>query len=457
MNFLKSLSAASTKAATIAPPRVNSDPLKGGSIKIVNNHAALYGSETAGLIQKSYMMNGDLYAPVDYITQKSLRTKFYNYEVKKGEEKSIAEYMQLKGVGATVASLKEAAVIRKKALIDTNHAQIDKLLSRPNPNQSFKQWAEMAICYKLLSGERFIHVAGGLYPVSQLYVLPPTMMEVFAGDTYLSIQKYNYTPTQREFKPEEIHFSRTFHPAIEGYGEELRGLSPLRVMALLIQKSNEGMISSVSQMQQGGPPGILSLTSEHGEMTDEQTSEYSDALSRKHNSRNRGRVSVTGMKADWIKMGLSPVDLDLAESGLFDLRGICRVYRLDSKLFNDPSASTMNNLSEARKAAIVDAVIPAVEDLADDLNQIIEPYNVGGKRYLIDADVTHFPEMAEDLDKIMERMTKGPFSANQILEAMHYEANPNPLMDEPIMDAGRVPLSQWVDAPGSTAKDDGTY
>lgn len=452
MNLFKSLSAASTKAATptLGAERTN-DVLKGGQIKVVNGNAVIYGHETAGLIRNSYMINSDLFAIVRYIVQKTLRAKYFNYEVK--DEKALSDYCQLKGEGATPESLKEARVIRKKALVNTTSTEIDRLITQPNPEQTFKQFTESAIAYKLLTGERFIQKIEGLYPVSRLFVLPSTQMEVYPGDTFLSVGKFKYIPPQTEFLPKDIQFSRTFHPAINGYGDELRGLSPLRVMALQIQKSNEGILSGLKQYQNGGPPGLLSLTDEDTPLTEDQALQFEAKLARRGGSSNRNRVNVTGMHAEWVKLGLSPVDLDVLESGLFDLRAMCRVYGLDSKLFNDPAASTMNNQQDAGKAAIVNAVIPAIEDFGDDLNAIIQPFNVKGKRYYIDADVSHFPELAEDLDKIMDRMMKGPFKPNQVLEAMHYEADSNPLMDQVWMDNNRTPISQFVD-PATPAKGD---
>lgn len=455
MNLLSSLSAAAVKATK--PPKgreITRDVLNRGTVKILNGQAVLYGDGTETLIKNSYMANADLYSIVRYIVNKGMRAKFFNYKVV--DEKALSDYIMLKGPGSNEASLKEARKVRAKALVNTQHPQIDALLSKPNPHQSFKTLTENALTYKLLTGERFVQKIGGLYPVSRMFVLPSTQMEVRAGEDFLSIKDYLYIPTQATLTPEEITFSKMFHPAMGGYGDELRGLSPLRVMAMAIQKSNEGVLSGLRQYQQGGPPGLLSLTDEDVPLLPEQAEQYEAKLARKAGSGNRGRVNITGMKAEWVKLGLSPVDLDILESGLYDLRAMCRVYGLDSKLFSDPAASTMNNQQDAGKAAIVNAVIPAVEDWGDDLNTIIEPFNVRGERNYIDADVTHFPELADDLDKIMDRMIKGPFTPNQILESMHYEASKDPLMNEPWFDNNRTPLSQFTMEP-EEPKNDGTY
>ncbi|QMW05311.1 phage portal protein [Spirosoma foliorum] len=457
MSLFSSLSLAASKAAKPPKPtnrEITRDVLGDGKIKILNGQVTLYGDGTETLIRNSYMANADLYAIVRYIVNKALRAKYFNYKVV--DEKALADYRMLKGPGSNEASLKEARKVRTKALVNTVNPGIDALLTKPNPSQSFKVLTEAAVAYKLLTGERFLQRIEGLSPVTRLFILPPTQMEVKTGDKYLEIESYLYRPTQSELTPQEIIFSKMFHPAMGGYGDELRGLSPLRVMALQIQKSNEGILSGLRQYQNAGPPGLLSLTDDEVPLSPEQSEQYEARLARRNGSNNRGRINITGMHAEWVALGLSPVDLDILQSGVFDLRAMCRAYGLDSKLFNDNAASTMNNQTDAGKAAIVNAVIPAVEDWGDDLNTMIEPFNVKGERNYIDADVTHFPELADDLDKVMDRMIKGPFKPNQILEAMHYEADPNPLMDEVWMPNDKTPLSQFSpDAP--PVKNDNTY
>lgn len=455
MNLLQSLSVATKRATTPTPQNneITKDVLRDGQIKIVNGQAVLYGEGTETLMRHGYMANHDLYAILRYITNKTLRAKFFNYKVV--DEKALADYRMLKGPGANEASLKEAREVRKKALVNTVNRDIDRLLIQPNPSQNFKSLTENAVMYKLLTGERFLQRIEGLAPVTRLFVLPSNQMEVYPGEQYLSIDKYVYTPAKTEFAPKDIIFSKMFHPAINGYGEQLRGLSPLRVMALLIQKSNEAILSGVKQYQNGGPAGILSLWDESVPLDETQALQMEAKIARRNGTNNRGRLNITGMRAEWIEMGLSPVDLDILESGLFDLRAMCRVYGLDSKLLNDPASSTMNNQTDAGKAAIVNTVIPAIEDWGDDLNEAIAPFNVKGERNFIDADVTHFPELADDLDKVMDRMLKGPFTPNQILAAMHYEESSDPLMKQVWMGNDRSPLSQFGEDPN--AKNEDTY
>jgi phage portal protein BeeE len=80
---------------------------------------------------------------------------------------------------------------------------------------------------------------------------------------------------------------------------------------------------------------------------------------------NFGKVKVSTSKLGYVQMGMNPNDLKSIETRLEHLRTICASYNVDSKLFGDPAASTYNNMAEAQRAFIVNAVIP--------LSQILLP------------------------------------------------------------------------------------
>ena len=441
------------------------EPVKPGSsrqrsalaVRLINGQVQLYSKTSDKLISESFLKNSDLYAVVMYLLRKTKRAKFYLYEVK--DKKALDDYMLLKGEGATVESIAKASALKTKALVATSNTQIEKLLTTPNADQGWGEFLEHAIAYKLLTGERMIHKLSGAWPVSQMYILPPTLVRVEGGDRFMQIKEFVYTPTQQVIPVTDIKFSKTFYPALGGTGNELRGLSPLQVMALSIQKSNEGYLAGVKQFANAGPPVILTFPD--ADMTPEQAEEYEYHLQEKQYGQNR-QLHVANMKADWTQIGLSPVDLELMKSLEFDLRTFCRGYGLDSKVLGDPTSSTYNNMAEARKAAIVDAVVPEVEAMAEDLRAVIEPFNTGSKQYFIDGDVSAFPELAEDINRIIERNSKMWYlTPNQMLEAAQYEKQKNPLFDEPWVPSGLTPLSEYAAMsdvnPNQQPKNDGSY
>lgn len=438
----------------VAPRTGSTAPLQA---RWVNGTLRLYSTATDSLITESFLRNSDLYSVVSYIIRKTRRAKFYLYEVK--DKKALDEFMCLKSEGVTGESYSKAQTIKQKALVETSNPDIEKLLSTPNPDQNWGSFCEQAVAYKLLTGERMIHKIRGLSGLSQLYILPPVLMDVVGGSRYMSVDKFVFQPTQQELSTDEVQFSKTFYPAIGGTGDELRGLSPLKVLALSIQKSNEGFKAGIKQYLNAGPPGILSFP--EADMTPDQADDYEYRLQSKEYGRNR-QIHISSARAEWTQIGLSPVDLDLMKSLDFDLRSFCRAYGIDSKVISDPTSSTFNNMAEARKAAIVDAIVPEVESLAEDLRACIEVFNTNGKRYFIDGDVSHFPELAEDINKQQERLSKmWELSPNQRLEALQYERYDNPLFDEPWIPMGITPLSEYAASqeanPAIQPKNDGSY
>lgn len=81
-----------------------------------------------------------------------------------------------------------------------------------------------------------------------------------------------------------------------------------------------------------------------------------------------------------------------------NLRQLCNIYRVNSALLNDPDNKTYNNMYEARKALISDAILPELTSARADFNKwLVEPYNKSeNKRYFLDFDLDVFPELQED-------------------------------------------------------------
>ncbi|WP_128545087.1 phage portal protein [Larkinella soli] len=424
------------------------------SYVVANGRLQLYDWKVGTLIDEGYLKNSDLYSVVTFIIRKAMRAPFYLYQVR--DEKSLRSYKTLTGEDATSESLKAAKLMRTKALeeVDGDHP-IKNLLERPNPYQTGLSFREAAIGYELLSGKRFIRVNSGALEPQELYIYPSPLMEIKAGDNYGQIKGFRFTPWQEDFTPEQMIYSHNFRPSIEGYGAELEGLSPLEVLAFSLQEGNDAKKQSITQYQNGGPKGILTLDDKLMEsLTEDQAAQIEYNIGSKV-----GGIHVSSVGLKWMNLGLSPKDLALQEARSFALRDFCNVYGLDHRLFG--ADATFNNRNEAKKAAIVDAVIPRLMSLRDDLNRAFEPFNRGGKRYFVDCDVTDFPEMQEDMDKMVDRLTKAWWlTPNQRLAAMQYEEDAsNPLMNERWVPSGFTPMSEYGMQPGQNEvpENDGSY
>ena len=94
-------------------------------------------------------------------------------------------------------------------------------------------------------------------------------------------------------------------------------------------------------------------------------------------------------------MGMNPNDLKSIETRLEHLRTICASFNVDSKLFGDSAASTFNNMAEAQRAFIINAVIP--------LSKVLLPKIIG----FMSVSVFQSYGMALNEDAILElQLTK---------------------------------------------------
>jgi hypothetical protein len=146
-----------------------------------------------------------------------------------------------------------------------------------------------------------------------------------------------------------------------------------------------------------------------------------------------GDIIVTASKIGWQKLGLSPVDLAIIDSMKMNLRQLCNVYRVNSALLNDPDNKTYNNMYEARKALISDAILPELISIRSDLNKwLVAPYNKSeNKKYFLDFDLSVFPELQEDKKEQIQYLERAWWlTPNQKLQEMGYSYNPDPLMDK---------------------------
>ena len=102
----------------------------------------------------------------------------------------------------------------------------------------------------------------------------------------------------------------------------------------------------------------------------------------------------TGANVDFLQLGMSATDLQMIEQGVLSLRAICNIYKVSSRLFNDPANSTFNNVQQAEKAMWNDAVIPLLEKFKQRYNSWLAP--TFGEGFMLDYDLTGIDALQAD-------------------------------------------------------------
>lgn len=180
------------------------------------------------------------------------------------------------------------------------------------------------------------------------------------------------------------------------------GFSTLRATRKVWESNNEVWGSEATLHKNKGITGVL-YSDGNRPMTDkEQTDLQSKYDSDYTGQDNFGKVKVSTSKLGYIQMGMNPNDLKSIETRLEHLRTICASYNVDSKLFGDSAASTYNNMAEARRAMITDAVLPLSKVLLPEIVYFMAQSVL--MRYTMELDENSITELQLTNDQMSARL-----------------------------------------------------
>ena len=290
------------------------------------------------------------------------------------------------------------------------HPLLD-LLKDPNPIMGKQEFFEQYYGYTLTTGNGYIYgprleAGQNQGQTKEIFVLPAHFTDVVTGDSALSpVQGYKVTyGNQSTFRAEDVMHTRLTNLYWEA-GEAYYGASPLRAGARVLTKSNSNEDAAVAMFQQMGLRGILSQDSNNDDAwTSEQVSQVERSFYNKFGgSHNAGKTLITNTAVRWQDVGLSPVDMALLEDHLQNLRTICGIYKVSSRLFNDPNASTYNNMEQDIRNAWVNAILPLVQRFVDGFNSwLCEAYKEGNTEYRIYAKTDNIAELQKNKRELTE-------------------------------------------------------
>lgn len=252
-----------------------------------------------------------------------------------------------------------------KRLLDRTGQEIDnpefeELLKNPNQKEDGASFIYRAGATYLATGEVFI-VRLQQPGEQDQYVVPVNYNVIINEDVKGNVISYWVTMfgESETFLPNEVvHIHK---PDITL--DTNRGFATLRATRQVWESNNEVWRSEASLHRNKGISGVL-YSDGNRPMTDSEQKQLQDKYDQDFTgAHNFGKVKISTAKLGYVKMGMNPSDLKSIETRLEHLRTICASYNVDSKLFGDSAASTYNNMAEAKRAFIIDAVIPLGEVL----------------------------------------------------------------------------------------------
>jgi len=394
-------------------------------------------------INEGYRKNATVYSLINIITKAAATIPFKIYE-----KVNSSKYKSYKAMSTGIADpsvMYKANMLKSHALVEVDIPELQKLMDRPNPAQSYASWITELIAFGKLTGNRYVYGLGpetgnnqGKY--TELYVMPSHIVEISTGGFMKPIDFYTieYNGTYKIPAEDMLHI-KDFNPYYDGTGTHLYGQSPLKAGFRAMTTNNEATETGVKFLQNQTSRGIL--MSEEGDLNEVQAQQLKDKFRRQHQgSDNAGDVIITPKKLSWVNFGLSTSDLSLIQQYNASIKDLCNIYNVPVQLLNNTESSTYNNMKEAKKALYQNCVIPELQKVQDELNRWLSPKY--GDNICIEYDFSVIPELQEETDKVVDQMGKAWWlTPNEKRAAMSYDHDEDtPAMNDYYFPANLLPI-----------------
>ena len=123
-------------------------------MKYVSGNPVYMPDNVENYIKDGYLFNPLVYSIVSFIAQKASSIPWYVYEVK--NEKALSLY---KSASPDLAQFKKS-VVKTKALVQIEDHELSKVFKTPNALQSWAEFVEQVVGFKLVTGNSYIHCIG---------------------------------------------------------------------------------------------------------------------------------------------------------------------------------------------------------------------------------------------------------------------------------------------------------
>jgi HK97 family phage portal protein len=386
-------------------------------------------------IRDGYQRNATIYSIINLIVKSATTIPMTVYRVT--NEGSAKQYKAMTSGVMDGNAMYKANILRKRAFEEVKDSELEALLKRPNPEQSFSAWLGELVAFGKLTGNRYIY---GIGPDSgpnqgkftELYALPSQLVEIVSGGVMQPVAGYKIQYNSMiEVAPEYVCHIKDFNPDYDSSGSNLYGQSPLRAGLRVLSANNEAVTTGLKYLQNQTSRGML--ISKDGNLTEVQAQALKDKFRKNYQgAANAGDVIITPKDLSWVNFGLSASDLSLIEQYNGTVKDLCNIYNIPVQLLNNTDSSTYNNMKEAKKALYQNAVIPELIKIRDELNRWLAPKYGKGDEYFIDFDFTAISEMQEEVDKLVNQLANAWWvTPNEKRDAMNYAMDTeNPFMDD---------------------------
>lgn len=222
--------------------------------------------------------------------------------------------------------------------------------------------------------------------------------------------------------PDEIIHIKYPTMQVSVNGENFRGLSPLKVLNKRMNRVDRSMDVSVSQLKNGGVPGVLYEKGHADDLTDVLSKRKEKMYKFFSEKSNKGMPYIAGGEMDYIELGLKLADMSVADLEKIDHKKLCNVYSVSDRLFNNDATGSEISDKNARVGLYVNAAVPILNRIKDAYNSSLAS-EFTDKKYVIKYDISEVPELQKNIKEMADAFASLPmFIPTQILDAFKLEA-----------------------------------
>ena len=401
-----------------------------GGVNWLNDNSQTY-------ITNGYGGNPVIYSIIKLITDKLSSVPFYLYEVKNGQK--LKSYKSLALNGNLIST--KALITKEQSLKEVESHPILNLLDQPNTEQSFSDFLQNAIGYKLITGNSYIfgskpEFGSNKDKIVALSVLPSQLINIIGNQT---VDHYNVSGSNVRLEKDSVLHLKYWNPDWNS-GLQLYGQSPLKAGLKVLDLNNTAYKSQTEIIANKGAYGMLSDVS--GTSSPEQLAQLKD----KFQNASANEIMIVASQLEWTQFGVPSDQLQILQQMDLNLRDLCNLFGVPSILLGDNSQKTYSNFEQAEKSLIYNVIVPELTALKDSLNKWLIPAyaKADNKQYYIDFDITVLPQLAEDMGEVIAQLDKMWWvTGNEKRLATNYgEDTTNPLMNEYFIPQNLVPLSE---------------
>mgnify|MGYP003123037734 FL=1 len=278
-------------------------------------------------------------------------------------------------------------------------SSLNDLLRKPNELQTEKEFRFNSMNYLLNTGDVFWKKLTSSFDlVTELELFESNLVELFLdprGDVY-KCQYFRNNTIIENYSIDEIIHTMYLNPSSWGI-QSKRGLSPLQAAYNTLKSSNNRSVASASMLENGGASNVISSGSDLV-MTEDERAELqknSDKILGGADKFGKNIVSTANLSVN--SLGMSSQQMQMLEGGTMDLRTLCNIFGVQSAMFNDQAAATLDNMKIADKKLYTDAVIPNNNKLISAYDPIVKAYSAYENKTLkICQDTSDIDTLQED-------------------------------------------------------------